>query len=82
MSYKAERWLNPKDSHATGSVVAFDGMVEKRGHHEHMSFLEIADCSSKVSLHGRDRLEFARKLRLLELTISEFADYLEGEHDE
>lgn len=80
-NYCRRVWLNGEDSEATGSVVAFDGVVERwRDRIEPATFLEVADCSGKVSLHrmpSDDMAEFVAKLRLLASVAEDFADFLE-----
>tara|TARA_R110000824_G_scaffold526_4_gene3344 strand:+ start:5420 stop:5719 length:300 start_codon:yes stop_codon:yes gene_type:complete len=81
-SYSVREWLNPISSESTGSVVAWDGMVQRRWDKEPHRFtcLEVADCSKTVVLHeapmdGRDA--FIAKMRLLAKVVTEFADHLE-----
>lgn len=81
-NYSVREWLNPLSSEATGSVVAFDGMVQRRQDTEphRFTFLEVADCNGKVNLHKMpmDGSEaFVEKMRLLAKVVTEFADYLE-----
>jgi len=80
--YSRREWLNDAMSEATGSVAAFDGVTKRAwdGEDRPSTFLEIADCNDKVTLHpiindGPDA--FIRKLRLLAEVVTEFADYLE-----
>jgi hypothetical protein len=84
--YTDRVWLNPKDHEATGSVVAFHGETERhKGRKEVHSFLEVADCNGKVSLHkayNDSMQDFVDKLRLLARVISRFADYLEWQDDD
>jgi len=79
--YVKRVWLNPDDCEATGSVVAFHGETERyKGRKDVSTFLEIADCGGKISLHkghSDNMSEFINKLRLLASTATEFSDYLE-----
>ena len=79
--YIKRKWLNKADSEATGSVVAFDGTVDRNGRVFQARFLEISDCHGKISLHDLSHQKpkrFIKKLRLLAKTASDFADYLES----
>lgn len=83
--YLERVWLNEPDCEATGSVVAFDGTVERNGRVSSVSFLEIADCQGKVSLHsvtGEDGKRFIRKMRLLATIANNFADALESKQQD
>jgi len=76
-------WLNPQFSESSGSVVAFDGEVERyAGRVEQATFLELADCSGKVCLHknpGDTMQEFIDKLQKLALEATNFARHLEAQ---
>lgn len=49
--YKTQTWLNPVDSSSTGSIVCYDGDIEYTEGLSYCTFVEIADCHSKVRLH-------------------------------
>jgi hypothetical protein len=79
LSYVRRHWLNHKESPSTGSVVVYHGP----GRWEDVdTFIEIADCHSKVQLHLTKldtTKDFILKLRLLAKTANDFADWLEKE---
>lgn len=78
--YNKRTWLNPFDSDSTGSIVAFDGKVTYEGQLVDSTFLEIADCRSKVRLHLTSddcRQDFIEKMRLLRNEIDLFIKHLE-----
>jgi len=81
-NYNKRFWLNNEDSEATGSVVAFEGIVERwKDRIELATFLEIADCNNKIVLHqlpSDNREEFIQKMRLLSKVVTEFADFLDS----
>jgi hypothetical protein len=82
-NYSRREWLNPTESEATGSVVAFDGFTRRRNSEDlqRTTFLEVSDCAGKVSLHrlSPDGTQaFIRKMRLLAEVVTEFADCLEN----
>lgn len=80
--YCKRAWLNPDDSSATGSIVAFAGPtfhLDRNGDTFEDMFLEIADCTGKVRLHkssGEDLGRFIKKLNSLGRVIKDFTDYL------
>jgi len=82
-TYCKRMWLNKGTSASTGSVVAFHGKTTYGNRkQEIVTFLEIADCHSKVCIHQikKDtRSSFIQKLRLLVNTINDFANFLEDE---
>ncbi len=82
-NYNSRKWLNPEDSHFTGSIVCFDGDVCNHGRpQERYTFVEIASCHTKVKLHsnkndGADATkEFIGKLEILITELQSFQDYL------
>lgn len=81
--YKSETWLNTKDSPSTGSLVCYDGDIEYSDDGEQpCTFVEIADCHSKVRLHQvhtDSTEEFIKKLDLLIIHLTKFRNYLEYE---
>ena len=83
--YNKRLWLNSESSEYTGSVVAFDGMVQHRYDKKESVpyyFLEIGDCHQKVRLHGANggtREDFIAKMKLLESVIAEFIEHLEND---
>lgn len=77
-------WLNKPESRSTGSVVAFEGMVDYDNGKgaELTSFLELADCHGKVRLHRASydtRADFVNKMKVLRSVLDDFILYLEGE---
>jgi hypothetical protein len=82
MSYNTRTWLNSTESHYTGSVVCFDGIVSNRGKpHERYTFLELSDCHGKSRIHYDNNLDmaaFIQKLRLLQSEIDNFIEHLEN----
>lgn len=75
-------WLNSENSRSTGSVVAFDGMVEYSGDDtdkDRTTFLEVSDCHCKISLHqahwDTDE-DFIEKMKLLRHVINDFIIHL------
>lgn len=81
-TYTKRVWLNSNNSASTGSVVAFHGKTTYGDSDERLStFLEVADCHCKISLHKikADQMsDFIRKMRLLAETANNFADFLEN----
>lgn len=79
-------WLNEKNCEATGSVVTFDGKVQRhQGRIQDTSFVEISDCTTKVCIHkllNQTEEEFVDKLKKLATEINVFAEYLESKHAE
>lgn len=82
MSYNTRTWLNSIESHYTGSVACFDGIVSNRGKPpERYTFLELSDCHGKSRIHydnNLDMLAFIQKLRLLQAEIDNFIEHLEN----
>jgi hypothetical protein len=82
MSYNTRTWLNSTESHYTGSVVCFDGIVSNRGKPpEQYTFLELSDCHGKSRIHYDNNLDmaaFIQKLRLLQSEIDNFIEHLEN----
>lgn len=79
-TYNKRIWLNSEKSDSTGSVVAFDGQVTYDGDIVDSTFLEIADCRSKVRLHltSDDTKEsFINKMTLLKTEIELFINHLQ-----
>jgi hypothetical protein len=85
-TYSVREWLNPNDSASTGSVCAFHGestWISSDGD-SNVMFLEIADCHGKSRIHmGKTDTPqmFVEKLRKLTSVITDFADFIEKEHD-
>lgn len=80
--YNSRTWLNSINSDSTASVVAFDGEVTDidTGKKYPQTFLEIADCKSKVRLHltSDDTRElFLEKMKQLKREIELFISHLE-----
>ena len=78
--YNKRTWLNSITSDSTGSIVAFDGKVTYEGQLVDSTFLEIADCRSKVRLHltsDDSRHDFKEKMKLLRHEIELFIEHLE-----
>lgn len=80
--YSQRAWLNSSESSSTDSVVAFDGITQRRNDSEpeREVFLEIASCHGKVSLHpmpGEDDQAFIVKMQTLIRVIREFTNHLE-----
>ena len=78
--YNKRTWLNPLESHATGSVVTFDGWLETElKEYENYRYLEISDCYGKVKIHqvqGSTKQDFIDKLELLANDINLFLVHL------
>lgn len=80
--YKTEKWLNPKTSPSTGSVVCYDGQTEFSDGIGRNAFLQISDCHNIVRLHKcyADSVgDFIAKLRSLRDEINRFIKHLEDE---
>ena len=81
--YNKRTWLNKETSDSTGSVVAFDGtVVDFEGKQYRNTFLEIADCKHKITLHVTSddtQEDFIEKLRLLNSDIELFINHLENQ---
>ena len=84
--YNRRTWLNKDTSSSTGSVVAFDGrLIDYKGNDYQSTFLEISDCSSKVTLHitSDDTItDFIDKLELLKSEIELFINHLKNKIDD
>lgn len=81
--YNSRIWLNSTESHYTGSVTCFDGVVSNRGKPpERYTFLELSDCHGKSRIHydnNLDMIAFIDKLKLLKNEIELFIAHLEHE---
>ena len=80
--YCKKTWLNPPESSSTGSVVAFDGKVTHHDELVNTTYLEVADCFGKITLHrGKDdnAQDFINKMKLLRDEINLFLEHLEGQ---
>lgn len=79
--YNTRVWLNPIESHYTGSVVAHDGIVSNRSKPPaRYTFLELSDCHGKSRIHYDDNLDmdaFIQKLTILRSEIDNFISHLE-----
>lgn len=78
-TYSQRVWLNKPESRSTGSVVAFDGYIEYSDGPKNHTFLEVADCHCKVSLHkthSDTKEDFLEKMELLHKTIGDFITHL------
>ena len=81
--YVRREWLNDLDSSFTGSAAGCIGADwYENGEWRISAFFEVADCRTKVRLHGGvtdpcDRAAFARKMRLLAEMALELADACE-----
>lgn len=50
--YNKREFINSEDSHYTGSLCCFDGIVSNQSRSaERYSFIELADCHNKVRIH-------------------------------
>lgn len=79
-TYNDRKWLNPDNRPSTGTVVAYHG-PSPWDPDDISTFFEVSDCHYKVRLHptNLDSLaDFAKKLRILENTAKQFADYLDA----
>ena len=80
--FNRRTWLNDEDSHFTGSLVCFDGVVSNQGKPaEEYTFIELRDCHGRVRLHvdknAENQLEvFREKLLLMQEEIDLFIDHL------
>lgn len=53
--YNERQFINPEDSHYTGSLCCFDGIVSNQGKaSRRYTFIELADCHDKVRIHTDD----------------------------
>jgi|LakMenEpi03Aug12_release.lakeMendotaPanAssembly.Ray.scaffolds.fasta_scaffold879730_2 hypothetical protein len=79
--YNKRVWLNPEDSHFTGSVVFHDGVVSNQGRPaERYTFMEVASCHAKVRIHTDLNFtlnEYIDKLKLMRDEIDKFIEHLE-----
>lgn len=82
MQYSKRIWLNPESSSSTGSFVAFHGKTLWGDNQiEDETFIELADCRSKIRLHKKfeDSIDdFINKLKLLNYEIDNFIKFLEN----
>lgn len=80
--YNKRTWLNSEKSDSTGSVVAFCGrIVDFKGKEYNSTFLELADCGSKIRLHQTSddtTDDFIAKMELLRNEIDEFVKYIKS----
>lgn len=50
--YNKREFINPEDSHYTGSICCFDGIVSNQSRSsERYCFVEFSDCHDKVRIH-------------------------------
>jgi len=78
--YNKRLWLNDDLSSYTGSVAAYSGKVNWGGEKRKASFLEIADCQSKVKIHSgkqNNGKKYIKKLKKLRTFIDNFISFLE-----
>ena len=79
--YNSRVWLNPEDSHYTGSVCFHDGVVSNQGKPPaRYTFMELASCHNKARIHTDDNStmkEYIDKLKLLREEIDNFINHLE-----
>jgi hypothetical protein len=76
--YNRRTWLNPKSSSSTGSVVCCHMPSSESRHYP--TFIEIADCKGKITLHpadGESMMSFIAKLSILKEEIDMFMTALE-----
>lgn len=78
-------WLNNEDSPSTGSIVVYHGpsnYPSSDGQEITVSFVEVADCHSKVRLHQTHKdtdEQFIEKVKLMRDTLTYFIQKLELE---
>lgn len=77
--YNRRIWLNSENSRSTGSMVCFDGNTEFSDGPARDTFIEIADCRTKVRLHksSDDSVsDFIQKLSVMRNEIDSFINHL------
>jgi hypothetical protein len=85
IKYNDRVWLNSEESHFTGSMVCFDGVIKNQGKPaERYTFVELRDCHGRIRLHvdknsENELEEFRDKLLLLQETLDCFIDHLNKE---
>ena len=82
-TYSKREWLNDNDSPSTGSVVCYHGPAKWNNKLKTVTFLEVADCQSKIRLHQspEDTLyQFSSKMMKLRDEIDNFITFLEIEN--
>lgn len=80
--YNRRIWLNSENSRSTGSMVCFDGNTEFSDGPDRDTFIEIADCRTKVRLHksSDDSVsDFIKKLSVMRNGIDSFINHLKKE---
>lgn len=81
--YNQRVWLNSKSLPSSGSVVAFDGMVQYHNFNEKKRtlFFEVADCNQKVRLHisaDESVAQFTKKIERLRDAADKFLTHLKN----
>jgi hypothetical protein len=79
--YSRRIWLNSENSRSTGSMVCFDGNTEFSDGYARDTFIEIADCRTKVRLHksSDDSVsDFIQKRSVMRDEIDSFIDQLKS----
>lgn len=78
-------WLNDPDSPSTGSVVAYDGMVDDYDNEPYRStFIRLSDCHVSAHIHQASydtRDEFIAKMRRIRDVLNDFITHLETDND-
>lgn len=81
MHYNKRVWLNTEQSHYTGSIVLFDGVVSnQRKPAERYTFIEVSDCHGKSRIHYDHNLDmnaYIEKLKTIRNEIDNFISHLE-----
>lgn len=81
--YNSRQWLNPPESHYTGSIVCFDGLnvVNQGKTLDRYSFVEISSCHGKVRIHKDANLtdeQFKQKIHTMITELIDFVEHLEN----
>lgn len=82
--FSLRTWLNPPESPHTSSLVCYDGeYLTDEGKIEPWSFIELADCHTKVRLHNyrgdaNQSAAYIQKLKKIRDNLSMFIEHLES----
>jgi hypothetical protein len=81
--YCKKVWLNKEDSPASGSMVCFDGEVRWREKPDVTSYIEIADCQTKIKIHRiyeDTEDDYIEKIILMRNTLNDFIQHLQAKN--
>lgn len=84
MEYNRRKWLNPKRSSSTGSIVCFSGLANwsDEGKRPVSRFIEISDCHNKIRIHQSQfetQGQFLSKVEILKEELELYIEFLKKE---